>query len=85
MQQNVLGLLYAQLELDYGYIRAVTPFYSIYDISSRSDAGWQKVLNDPSPAAVEIRTYWKAKGSGYQVSPSGCVEGLLTEPTRSTW
>ncbi|KAI0698422.1 ATP-dependent DNA helicase [Cerioporus squamosus] len=67
IRQNVLGLLYAQLELDYGYIRAVTPFYSIYDISSRNAEGWRKVMSDSSPAAVAIRTNWMTKGNGYTV------------------
>ena len=63
----MLGLLYAQLELDYGYIRAITPFFSIYDISGRTADGWKKVMADASRAAQAIRTYWMAKGSGYAV------------------
>ncbi|PCH33726.1 ATP-dependent DNA helicase [Wolfiporia cocos MD-104 SS10] len=66
IRQNVLGLCYAQLELDYGYIRAITPFYSIYDISAQSPDGWQKVMADDSPLAKVIRTYWRPKGAGYQ-------------------
>ncbi|KAI0639508.1 ATP-dependent DNA helicase [Trametes polyzona] len=68
IRQNVLNLCYAQLELDYGYIRATTPFYSIYDISSKSADGWSEVLADNSPAAKAIRTYWVARGSAYQVN-----------------
>lgn len=64
----MLGLLYAQLELDYGYIRAITPFFSVYDISARSANGWQKVMTDESVAAVAIRTHWMSKGSGYTVN-----------------
>lgn len=67
-QQNVLNLLYAQLELDYNYIRAVTPFYSVYDISSKTADGLKKVMASTSPAAKAIRTYWVPKGGGYQVS-----------------
>ncbi|RPD55839.1 ATP-dependent DNA helicase [Lentinus tigrinus ALCF2SS1-7] len=74
IRQNVLNLLYAQLELDYGYIRAVTPFYSIYDISSRNAAGWQKVLSDPSPTAVAIRTYWMTKSNGHTVDMVSTAE-----------
>ncbi|KAI0778291.1 ATP-dependent DNA helicase [Trametes elegans] len=67
IRSNVLNLCYAQLELDYGYIRATTPYFSLYDISAKTPAGWQKVMSDTSPAATAIRTYWRPKGSGYQV------------------
>ena len=64
-QSNVLNLSYAQLELDYKHIRAVTPFYSIYDITPGRD--WAKVTSDKSPAAVAIRGAWTSKASVYQV------------------
>ncbi|KAI0756886.1 ATP-dependent DNA helicase [Daedaleopsis nitida] len=67
IRQNVLGLLYAQLELDYGYIRAITPFFSIYDISQRGAGGLQKIMADNSAPAKAIRTYWTSKGSGYTI------------------
>ncbi|KAI0825027.1 ATP-dependent DNA helicase [Trametes gibbosa] len=67
IRQNVLNLSYAQLELDYGYIRATTPYYSLYDLSSKTADGWAKVMADNSPAAKAIRTYWKSKGRGHQV------------------
>ncbi|TBU63841.1 ATP-dependent DNA helicase [Dichomitus squalens] len=67
IRQNVLNLCYAQLELDYGYIRATTPFYSIYDISRCDENGWSKVLADSSPAAKAIRTYWTSKGTKCQI------------------
>ncbi|PIL31850.1 transporter [Ganoderma sinense ZZ0214-1] len=67
IRQTVLNLCYAQLELDYGYIRATTPFFSIYDISQRDANGWSKVLANSSAAAKAIRTYWSAKGNGYQI------------------
>jgi hypothetical protein len=64
MQANVLNLCYAQLELDYGYIRAVTPYYSIYDISFRSEAARQKVYDDDTYYAKLVRQYWRGKSSG---------------------
>lgn len=67
LQPTVLNLLFAQLELDYGYIRAVTPYYSVYEISPSTDAGWRNVLADKSPAAMTIRQEWKAKSKGYLV------------------
>ncbi|EEB94963.1 hypothetical protein MPER_06142, partial [Moniliophthora perniciosa FA553] len=36
IRANVLGLLYAQLELDYNHIRAVTPYYSVYTIDEKN-------------------------------------------------
>lgn len=66
-QPNVLNLLYAQLELDFGYIRAVTPCYAVYDITQRSAEGWKAVLEDPAPAAQVVRAQWKSRGSAYQV------------------
>ncbi|KAI0651958.1 ATP-dependent DNA helicase [Trametes meyenii] len=75
IRQNVLNLCYAQLELDYGYIRAITPFYSIYDISSKSANGMQKVMADNSPAAKAIRTYWRPRGNaGYQIDMVSTAE-----------
>ncbi|KAL6309884.1 ATP-dependent DNA helicase [Sparassis latifolia] len=67
IRQNVLNLCYAQLELDYSYIRAVTPFYSIYDITARTPAGWNKVLADNSPIGKAIRNQWTLKGTGHSV------------------
>ncbi|KAF9229212.1 ATP-dependent DNA helicase [Gyrodon lividus] len=67
IRPNVLGLCYAQLELDYNYIRAITPFYSVYDLSSRSASGWSKVLADHSDAAKTIKMYWSPRGGGYQI------------------
>ncbi|CDO75469.1 hypothetical protein BN946_scf184935.g5 [Trametes cinnabarina] len=64
IRPNVLNLCYAQLELDYGYIRAITPFYSIYDISAKSASGWAQVLADNTPAAKAVRQYWKMKSAG---------------------
>ena len=63
----MLNLSYAELELDHGYIRAVTPYYSIYDITARTNDGWQKVLSDRSPQATALKSCWTPKGAGYQV------------------
>lgn len=63
----MLNLSYAELELDHGYIRAVTPYYSIYDITARTNDGWQKVLSDGSPQATALKSCWTPKGAGYQV------------------
>lgn len=70
MQSNVLNLLYAQLELDYEYIRAVTPFYSIYEVVFRNEDSQQKVMADNTQYAKIVRQWWRMKGSGYQASLS---------------
>ncbi|KIJ45517.1 hypothetical protein M422DRAFT_227131 [Sphaerobolus stellatus SS14] len=56
---NMLGLLYAQLELDFNYIRAVTPFYANYEIKEKHVGNWDHVLADSSDEASAIRRYWK--------------------------
>ncbi|KAH9944291.1 ATP-dependent DNA helicase [Epithele typhae] len=83
IRQNVLGLCYAQLELDHGYIRATTPFFEIYDISSRTPAGWQAVLGDISPAAVVIRTHWTLKAGKYQINLVHAAQYSRMERTKN--
>lgn len=67
IRPTVLNLCYAQLELDFGHIRATTPFYTIYDLAPSRGDGWSKVMADKSPAAITIRKHWTAKASGYQI------------------
>ncbi|KAH7929308.1 ATP-dependent DNA helicase [Leucogyrophana mollusca] len=67
IRPNVLGLAYAHLELDYNYIRAITPFYQVYDLSKRTDVDWDKVMADSSQAGKTIRKYWSPRSSGYQI------------------
>ncbi|KAF8919658.1 ATP-dependent DNA helicase [Mucidula mucida] len=67
MRANVLALCYAHLELQHKCIRAVTPFYSTYDISQRTSDGWQIVMKDTSRAAQALRSNWSARGSSYQI------------------
>ncbi|CAL1695603.1 unnamed protein product [Somion occarium] len=67
IRQNVLNLCYAQLELDYNHLRAVTPFYSVFEINSRTSDGWQKVMSDNSPAAKVVKQYWTSKTSAHVI------------------
>lgn len=56
--QNTLTILYAILELDFGLLRAVTPFYSSFSIKPSEQ--WAKiVMKDSSPAGNAIRSHWK--------------------------
>lgn len=66
-QSNTLGLLYAQLELDFNFIRAVTPFYSVYEIRERNPGDWKHVLSDRSEEAKIVRRHWKSSGKFYKV------------------
>ncbi|TFK57019.1 ATP-dependent DNA helicase [Heliocybe sulcata] len=67
IRMNVLNYFYAELELDHGYVRAVTPFYSVYTLSENTSEGWEKVLSDTSDAAIAIRESWVAKSAGHEV------------------
>ncbi|KZT06011.1 ATP-dependent DNA helicase [Laetiporus sulphureus 93-53] len=69
IKPTFLNQCYAQLELHHKYLRAVTPFYSVYEISARTDDGWAMVLEDRSPAATAIREHWKCnrKGDTYKI------------------
>ncbi|KAJ7293505.1 ATP-dependent DNA helicase [Mycena rebaudengoi] len=68
IRSNVLNLCYAQLELDYGFIRAVTPFYSIYDITPRGASERAIILADKSREALAIRGCWRVKNDKYEVN-----------------
>ncbi|KAL1681528.1 P-loop containing nucleoside triphosphate hydrolase protein [Schizophyllum commune] len=61
IRSNALGLLYAQLELDYGYIRAITPMYTTYELTPAVNFG--RVLKDSSMPATAIRTHWRTKNT----------------------
>ncbi|KAH9937035.1 ATP-dependent DNA helicase [Fomitopsis serialis] len=74
IRQNVLNLSFAELELDHGYIRAVTPYYSVYDISARTNDGWKKVTSDRSKQAQALKACWIAKGTGYQIDMAKAAE-----------
>ena len=63
----MLNLLFALLELDYGLMRARTPYYEVYTIKQKSAPGWSKVMLDQDPSAKVIRSHWTGKTS-HQVS-----------------
>ncbi|KAJ7169808.1 P-loop containing nucleoside triphosphate hydrolase protein [Mycena filopes] len=68
IRSNVLNLCYAQLELDYGFIRAVTPFYSVYEITPCGPTERASLLNDKSKEAASIRSFWRDKGSKFEIN-----------------
>ncbi|KAL4242127.1 ATP-dependent DNA helicase [Abortiporus biennis] len=78
IRANVLGLCYAQLELDYAYIRAVTPFYSIYEITPRGN-GLTTIMKDESEAAKVIRQYWQPKYPHYTIDVAHAADSAAIE------
>ncbi|KAJ7225586.1 ATP-dependent DNA helicase [Mycena pura] len=68
IRPNVLNLCYARLELDYGFIRAVTPFYAVYDITPCDNQGRTSIFNDKSKEAATIRSHWADKGSKFMIN-----------------
>jgi hypothetical protein len=58
--------LYAQLELKFGLLRAITPCYQVYDYTILNEATWAKV-DKTSEAAKTVLRYARAKTQGYQV------------------
>ncbi|KAJ7125655.1 P-loop containing nucleoside triphosphate hydrolase protein [Mycena crocata] len=67
IRSNVLNLCYAQLELEYGFLRAVTPFYSQYEMIFRGN-GRTSISKDDSREAVTIRNYWRDKGTKCEIN-----------------
>lgn len=62
-QPTVLGLLFASLELQHGYMRAVTPFYSKYDLEPKGN-GLSQMQGETGFVADTLRKNWK-KGTKY--------------------
>jgi hypothetical protein len=54
----MLNLLFALLELDYGLLRAVTPYYELYALSAKAADGLDKVRQDTSVEGKAINKYW---------------------------
>ncbi|KAK0476539.1 P-loop containing nucleoside triphosphate hydrolase protein [Armillaria luteobubalina] len=61
---SILGLCYAQLELQHKYIWAVTPLYEIYDITFHDAEVMKRVKMDSSKAAKAINMVEAAEQSG---------------------
>ncbi|CDZ97904.1 atp-dependent dna helicase [Phaffia rhodozyma] len=59
LRPTQLGIMNAQLELDYKYIRSLTPGYLEYAIQATSSQGWAEVIADRSHEAILIRKRWK--------------------------
>ncbi|KAF7320065.1 hypothetical protein MKEN_00790800 [Mycena kentingensis (nom. inval.)] len=68
IRPTVLNLLYAYLELEFGLLRAVTPFYSVYEIIPIGENGRSKIMYDNSTDAVTIRTCWRSKKEKFEIN-----------------
>ncbi|CAK5280504.1 unnamed protein product [Mycena citricolor] len=66
IRSTVLNLSYAQLELEYNCIRAITPFYSVYEVTPLGDR--QRILKDASREAKTIRKYWREKSTKFEIN-----------------
>lgn len=63
----MLNLLYAQLELTHGYIRATTPMYQCYDITPRNPGVALELARDKYPAAATTFKLLKPKKTGWSI------------------
>ncbi|GAA5971426.1 hypothetical protein JCM8115_000209 [Rhodotorula mucilaginosa] len=59
--RNTLSLLFTMLELQFGLLRATTPFYQEYNIKplATNPAAFQQLMDDKSREAVALRGNWK--------------------------
>ena len=67
----MLNLLFALLELDYGLMRARTPYYEVYTIKQKSSAGWSEILSQTDPFATAIRAHWTGAANKQVIEPLG--------------
>ncbi|GAA5929113.1 RecQ family ATP-dependent DNA helicase [Sporobolomyces koalae] len=83
IDRNPLSLLYANLELQLGLIRAVTPFYSTYQIKPPASdrQAFQEILSQSSPAAVAIRRNWKSGPTWHTIDilAAAAVQGMTRQ------
>jgi len=63
----VLNICFAYLEIEYRLIRAVTPCYTVYDITLRDQSMREKLMNEDSEEARTIQEHWRSKKSGWEI------------------
>ncbi|ELU44519.1 ATP-dependent DNA helicase recQ [Rhizoctonia solani AG-1 IA] len=73
LEPTVLLNLYAQLELKFGLLRAITPCYQIYDYTIRDEKSWAK-LDKSSKEAKTVLQYVQPRSSGYHIDVSLAAE-----------
>ncbi|GAA6019852.1 hypothetical protein JCM10207_003722 [Rhodosporidiobolus poonsookiae] len=77
--RNTIGLLYAILELQFGLLRATTPFYSQYQIKPlpSNPTTFQQLLSDKSPESVALSQHWKKGPTWYTVDVVDAADSSL--------
>ncbi|KAJ1310219.1 hypothetical protein OPQ81_006961 [Rhizoctonia solani] len=73
IRPTVLLNLYAQLELKFGLLRAVTPCYQIYNYTIRDEQSWAKI-NKKSKEAKAVLQHAQSRSSGYHIDVSLAAE-----------
>ncbi|KAB5594365.1 ATP-dependent DNA helicase recQ [Ceratobasidium theobromae] len=73
MRPTTLLSLYAQLELKFGLLRAITPCYQVYEYTITSENLWAKV-DKTSGAAKAVLRYAQPKSQGFYVDVSNAAE-----------
>ncbi|ORY25849.1 ATP-dependent DNA helicase [Naematelia encephala] len=68
IRQGMLNILFALMELDYGLLRATTPFYEIYKITPKDARAWTRAQADNGKAAVAVRKCWRKTGASYELN-----------------
>jgi hypothetical protein len=67
----LLDILFAYLELEYRLIRAVTPCYTVYDITPRNESMQRDLMKQDSEEAKTIQRHWRSKKTGWEVRADG--------------
>jgi len=63
----LLNICFAYLELEYKLIRAVTPCYTVYDITLPNESMRKELMNEDSKEAKTIQKHWRSKKNGWEV------------------
>jgi len=63
----LLNICFAYLELEFKLLRAITPCYTIYDITLTNESMRKELMNEDSVEAKTIQKHWRPKKHGWQV------------------
>ncbi|GAA5876287.1 hypothetical protein JCM1840_003607 [Sporobolomyces johnsonii] len=80
INRNTLSLLFASLELQFGLLRAVTPFYQTYTLkpSEANPSLFQQVVESNTPEGKSMRNTWKVGKIWHTVDvPAAAEDGNL--------
>jgi len=63
IKNTTLGILYAELELQEGLLRAVTPYYSVYEFNPKTTRAYQIIDQDEQAVAKAVRSCMRMRKS----------------------